>query len=59
MHYSDHCPMLLRSMLCDKINHNALLDLTVFFYNLAENFARVLQFNGLDLQFLVRCQCIT
>ncbi|XP_052220287.1 putative serine protease F56F10.1 isoform X1 [Dreissena polymorpha] len=38
--------------LCDKINHDALLDLTVFFYNLAENFARVVQFNGLDLQFL-------
>lgn len=32
--------------LCDKIDHDALLDLSVFFYNLAENFAGVVQYNN-------------
>ncbi|XP_045200645.2 putative serine protease K12H4.7 isoform X2 [Mercenaria mercenaria] len=40
--------------LCDKINHNALLDLSVFFYNLAENFAGVVQYNNDNRDFLGR-----
>lgn len=38
--------------LCDKINHDALLDLSVFFYNLAENFAGVVQYNNDNREFL-------
>ncbi|XP_060598932.1 putative serine protease K12H4.7 isoform X1 [Ruditapes philippinarum] len=38
--------------LCDKIDHNALLDLSVFFNNLASNFAGVVQYNNDNREFL-------
>ncbi|XP_045200651.2 putative serine protease F56F10.1 [Mercenaria mercenaria] len=38
--------------LCDKINHDFVLDLSVFFYNLAENFAGVVQYNNVNRSFL-------
>jgi len=41
------------SRLCAKINHGDLMDLTMFFFRLAENFARVVQYNKLDLEMLV------
>ncbi|XP_052784512.1 putative serine protease K12H4.7 isoform X2 [Mya arenaria] len=38
--------------LCEKINHGSLMDLTMFFWRFAENFARVVQYNKLDLSFM-------
>ncbi|XP_060598936.1 putative serine protease K12H4.7 [Ruditapes philippinarum] len=38
--------------LCDKIDHEALFDLSVFFYNLASNFAGVVQYNNDNRKFL-------
>ena len=40
--------------LCDKIDHGALLDLTVFFYNLAVNFGNVVQYNNVNRTMEVR-----
>ena len=42
--------------LCDKIDHGALLDVSVFFYNLAVNFGNVVQYNKVNRTMEVRCQ---
>ena len=53
-----HVPHSLRMSdiyrLCDKIDHGALLDVSVFFYNLAVNFGNVVQYNKVNRTMEVR-----
>ena len=52
-----HSPSILYILiyyrLCDKINHDDMIEVTVFFYNLAVNFANIVQYNKVNRAFEV------
>ncbi len=41
--------------LCHKIDHNSIIDVTVFFYDVAHYFANVVLSNNINKTRLVRC----
>ena len=52
-HYRLCYEILIYYRLCDKINHEDMIEVTVFFYNLAVNFANVVQYNKVNRAFEV------